>query len=115
MQEKEGEKIQTFYVPKSIYDATLSEIEKKSRRTSHEHFYDTNCHETRYNKFSFPVPILNNGNILEAAHQALEDRNFRVLYQIIKKGLDCNRNDLRAQLNEVITDILGTRPFLNIF
>lgn len=92
----------TYFVPKSVYDAAMDDLQQKdesinktpTRITSH-------CHQKRYRYFNTQESALCHPNILEAARQAFEDRNFRVLYEIIYKGLEIRDFYFSAQLFEV--------------
>lgn len=55
----------------------------------------------------------NSGNLLEGMRQALEDRNFKVLYGIINKALEIKSPPLLTQIHEVSVELNSVGVFIN--
>ncbi|KAL7023714.1 hypothetical protein ACKWTF_012748 [Chironomus riparius] len=101
----------TYFVPKPIYDQAMDDIEKKSESHNKKpKFIISHCHLKRYRYFNTQEPAQSHANTLEAAHQAFEDRNFRVLYEIIHKGLDKRDLYISTQLFEYLYAAIEIDP-----
>lgn len=88
-----------YNIPKTIYQKALDELSEEPP------VYTTKirrrCHQNIYNRFNTSEPADCNANFLEAAKQALEDRNFRALYDILSKAMDIRDTLLIQQMHEV--------------
>lgn len=88
-----------YSIPKTIYDKAMAEL-------NYEPKYDLwrlkqRCHQTTYDHFDLSKEPNNNANQLVAAKQALENRDFPVLYNILTKALNVKENFLTQQIYEV--------------
>lgn len=94
----------TYKLPSTIYQKVLDELNDPSEK-DHSVYSPAQirqrCHQNIYSLFNTSEPVECNSNFLEAAKNSLEDRNFRVLYDIISKALDIRDAFLVQQLKQV--------------
>jgi len=110
---KASKELPTYFVPKPVYDQAIDDIQKTSELVNKKD--KPHCHQKEYRYFNTHQAALNNANILEAARQAFEDRNFRVLYEIIYKGLDKRDFYISTQLFEVSCHWILLKSFLDVY
>lgn len=98
--QRKRNKLFAYKVPKEIYEKALQEINSPDPNIN-EVAVRAFCRNHTYN-FSTSVEDPNSkGNLMEGAKQALEDRNFRALYEIINKALEMKLISLFQNLKEV--------------
>lgn len=101
MSGSELSEFQRFHVPKKVYDEALEDIHDLSvKKCDGNKCIALRCHQTSHNGLGNNQYSLCASKILEAAHQAWNDRNFKVLYEIINKGMDIE-SKIHDQLFEV--------------
>jgi hypothetical protein len=90
-------KKRSFTVPLSIYEKAMEEVCSPDVNIS-----DRKCHLTRYSSLnSTNVWPVCRAHLMEAAKQALEDRNYKILYEIISKSFQLKDPFLFQQMQEV--------------
>lgn len=92
-----------YNIPSTIYQKYLNKMNDKPQNCKESFLLQlrTRCHQKSYQNFNSNQPVECNANFMEAAKQALEDRNFRVLYDIISKALEIRDTFLAQQMHEV--------------
>jgi hypothetical protein len=91
-----------YKLPRKIYEQTIDLLKNKSR----EYPYDLLCRNKDSKDFKFHRHAPNSSQFfIEAMKQALEDRNFRVLYEIINQALESGRPILTQQAHHVSSNI----------
>lgn len=95
----QGNKLEAYKVPLSIYEKALNEI--KSKPEAHTENIRRRCHQTTYKNFNNNAAPLCRANVMEAAKQALEDRNYKELYELMKQALKVRDLFLMQQMHEV--------------
>lgn len=95
----------SYKVPISVLQKAIKEIyfeaPTMAESMSNENQHRIRCHQNTYEYFSTGETPNCNANFLEGAKQALEDKNFKVLYEILKKALKLRDNALNQQIQEV--------------
>jgi len=93
----------TSQIPKEIYDKALKDIADNRKLWREMPMMRENwCHREKYQYLNeVSVVPYSFANLMEAAKQALENRNFRALYAIIIKGLKQRNFSLDQQMMEV--------------
>ena len=89
----------TYKIPSKIYQKAQDELQEVPNIVTFE--MRKRCHQNIYRQLNTIKQVDCNANILEACKQALEDRNFRILYDIISKALEIRCTFLTQQLLEV--------------
>lgn len=90
-----------YKLPTIIYENTINKLKEVPKIDTRAEENRLRCHQNTYNNFNTCEPVDCNANFLQAAKQALEDRNFRVLYDIISKALNIRDHFLVQQMYEV--------------
>lgn len=94
-------KLFAYQVPKEIYEKALQEIYAEDPLNRSENMNLQFCHHQSNQHFNCTEDPNSKGNLMEGAKQALEDRNFGTLYEIINKALEMKLPTLLQQLQEV--------------
>jgi len=99
-----------YKLPSTIYENALNKLKEFLIKDSCDQENRLRCHQNTYNNFNTCEPVDCNANILQAAKQALEDREFRVLYDIISKALNIRDNFLMQQMLEYMEIAITLDP-----
>lgn len=95
--EKPVVKWSAYKIPLSVYERAMSEINAPIKKESENR---GRCHQSAYKRFNKTEASTCRANFLEAAKQALEDRNFKSLYETMNKALEIRDISLLQQLHQ---------------
>lgn len=95
----DSRKVVEYKVPRPIYTKVLRRLrkEKEKSKTAAEVL----CRTPSHRRFAAVVAPNSSLYCLEAMKQALDDRNYRVLYEIVDKLLDKGEFYLNQQAHQV--------------
>lgn len=94
-------KLFPYKVSKEIYKKALKEIDSERKASKTQLQTALLCHSQMSQYFNGCDDPNTIGHLMEGAKQALEDRDFRSLYEIIKNSLESKVPDVLQQLHEV--------------
>lgn len=88
-----------YKIPKSIYEKYMKEISRTPNENSRARVKRAKCHQKTYEKFNTSGETPNClSNLLVAARQAFESRDFKTLIEILDKSLKIRDMILKQQV-----------------
>jgi CobQ-like glutamine amidotransferase family enzyme len=84
-----------------LYLKALEELKKPDEATQDAIATRAGCHNRNNQHFDGTDDPNSLGNLLEGMKQALEDRNFRVLYLLINRALEAKSQKFQSQIYDV--------------